>query len=152
MSNHQYPTAAKDIVFNINQRLQADYDVNFIRKIMKLQAILSFKKVKSSQNGINFGRVKIIRKLFAIQLTKLLSDSTLLINIDESSLNKKITSKYTWGFKGIQIKTKNNPFSGFTSLIIAILSNGERISFITNKLINTNNFIWFLKILVYWLN
>ena len=151
VSNHPYPTTARDIAFNINQKLQTDYNVNFIRKIMKQQANLSFKKAKSRPNGINFDRVKIIRKLFAIRLTKLLSDSTLLINIDESSLNRKITTKYTWGFKGIPIETKNNPFSGSTSLIMAILSNGEWISFITNNTINTENFVWFLKILDYWL-
>ena len=34
---------------------------------------------------------------------------------------------------------------------MTILSNGEWISFITNKTINTENFVWILKILDYWL-
>ena len=87
---------------------------------MKKQIGLSFKKVKPRPNNIDICRVKIIRKLFVFKLTKLISYKTLVINIDESSLNRRISTQYTWGFKGTPIESKNSPFISSMSLVMAI--------------------------------
>ena len=111
---------------------------------------LSFKKVKPRPNNIDICRVKIIRKLFAFKLTKLISDKTLVINIDESSLNRRIPTQYTWEFKGIPIESKNSPFISSMSFVMAIWSNGAWISFMMNETININNFLWLLMTLNHW--
>ena len=127
-----HPTSAKEITAYINKTLKINYEVNFIRKIMKQQANLSYKRIKPLLNNINLERVKIIRKLFAYKFTKLVSNKILIVNIDKSSINRRVSLKYSWGFKGSPIELKNSPFSGSVSLVLAICSNGAWISFITN--------------------
>ena len=144
-------TTAKEITAYINKTLKINYEVNFIRKFMKQQANLSYKRIKPRPNKINLERVKIIRKLFAYKFTKLVSNKTLIVNIDESSINRRVSSKYSWGFKGSPIELKNSPFYGSVNLVLAIYSNGAWISFITNKTIDSLYFLWFINILDSWL-
>ena len=152
LQENTHTITSKEIAAHVNQILQSDYDANFIRKIMKDQLMLRFKRIKQRPNNIDLYKVKLIRRLFALRFAKVVSEKTLIVNIDESSINRGISTKYSWGIKGIPIECRNSPFSGSISLVMAICSNGAWISFVLNETINSDNFIWFLKILHQWLS
>ena len=119
---------------------------------MKDQLMLRFKRIKQRPNNIDLYKVKLIKRLFALRFAKVVSEKTLIVNIDESSINRGISTKYSWGIKGIPIECRNSPFSGSINLVMAICSNGAWISFVINETINSDSFIWFLKILHQWLS
>ena len=76
-----------------------------------------------------------------------MSNETLLINIDESSINRNTKSNYSWGFKGTTIEAQSSSIADSVSIIMGIWSNGSWISFISNSTINFTTFTWFLKAL-----
>ena len=117
---------------------------------MRNEANLTFKRVKSRPNSIDLKRVCSIRNLFAIKFSKVVSKDALLINIDESSINRSVKIAYSWGVNGQPIEFQNISLSGSASIIMAICSNGAWISKVINETIDSNNFIWFLKILISW--
>ena len=149
--NYQYTTTAQEITEFINHKLHSNYNVDFIRKLMKSLTNLSFKKVKSRPSNIDFNKIKFIRKLFALKFAKIVSSQVLVVNIDESSINRGIMSNYSWGLKGVPIESKNCIFSGSLSLITAICSNDAWLSFMLDETIDSTKFVWFIKILHNWI-
>ena len=75
----------------------------------------------------------------------------MLINIDESSINRFVKTNYSWGYKGKPIEWRNALFTGSISWVLAIWSNGFWLWFLTSKTIDGKTFIWFLKTLNNWL-
>ena len=142
---------AKEITNHINLIQQKSYSVKYIRNFMKSQAKLTFKRVKSRPWNIDIEKISWIRGLFAVKFSKQIKKETLLINIDESSINRSTKEKYSWGFKGTPIEAKNVWFRGSVSMVMAICSNGSWINFVINETINSENFMWFLKIMNSWL-
>ena len=57
---------------------------------MKDQLMLRFKKIKQRPNNIGLYKVKLKRRLFALRFAKVVSEKTLIVNIDESSINRGI--------------------------------------------------------------
>ena len=151
IQRYAHTTTAQEITNFVNQELQEDFDVNFIRKIMKTQVNLSFKDVKPRPSNIDMNRIKLIRKLFALKFAKIITNEMLVINIDESSINRGITANYSWGLKGVPVESKNSLFSDSISLVMAICSNGSWMSFLMEETINSVNFVWFIKIVHNWL-
>ena len=142
---------AKEIKKYANLILDATYSVKFIRGFMKKKVNLSYRKIKSRLVSINMNKIKMIRNLFAVKFSQFISKDTLLINIDESSINRNTKLQYSWGFKGVPIESQNSLFVGSVSMVMAILSNGSWINFVINETINSTNFNWLLKILYNWL-
>ena len=103
---------------------------------MKSLTNLCFKKVKSRPSNIDFNKIKFIRKLFALKFAKIVSSQVLVVNIDESSINRGIMSNYSWGLKGVPIESNYCIFSGSLSLITAICSNGAWLSFMLDETID----------------
>ena len=97
LHNHSHTITAKEVTFHINQKLQNNFGVDFIRKVMKHHLRLSFKRVKLRPNSVNLEKVGAIRKLFAFKISKLISEDALIVNIDESSINRRVSTNYTWG-------------------------------------------------------
>ena len=150
--NAKSTITAKEVTVAIKKVLNASYSVSIIRKIMKNGVNLSFKKVKSRPRNIDLLKIKATRNLFAIKFSKIISEKLLLINIDESSINRSVKNAYSWGVKGYPIECQNSVISGSASMIMAICSNGAWITLVTNETINSGNFTWFLKILADWLH
>ena len=119
---------------------------------MKEDIKLSYKKIKSRPYNINFEKVRLTRILFSIKFTQIITNNTLLLNIDESSINRNLKTHYSWSLKGNKTEAKNSFIVGSASLIFGILSNGSSIGMITNGTINSLKFITFLKNLKEWLN
>ena len=149
--NFKSTLTAKEITNKVNDELNTSYSANIIRSIMKNDANLSFKRVKSRPNSIDLNRINSIRNLFSIKFAKIVTEKTLIINIDESSINRNVKSVYSWGVKGLPIESQNSVFAGSVSLIMAICSNGAWISKVINETIDSENFIWFIKVMISWL-
>ena len=146
-----YSIDCKEITQEVNNDLETYYPTYFIRKFMKEKLNYSYKRIKSRPNNINLDRIKSIRSLYATKLKQTITSSTLIINIDESSLNRHMKYNYGWSLKGVPWETKNSPFSNSASLWLAICSNGAWISLISNETINSIKFMLFLDHLHSWL-
>ena len=117
---------------------------------MKTLGNLSYKRVKTRPSNIEMNMIKLIRKLFALKFAKIVSSKVLVVNIDESSINRGIMTNYSWGIKGVLIESKNCIFSGSLSLVMAICSNDTWLSFMLDETVNSLKFIWFIKIFHSW--
>ena len=150
--NTKHISTVKEVTLFVNKSLNSTYSIGFIRVFMKNHINLSFKRVKLRPSNINLDKIFSIRNLFTFKISKTISKETLLINIDESFINRNIKSNCSRGFKGSPIETQNAATEGSVSMIMGICSNGSWINLIINKTINSNYFEWFLKIMGNWLN
>ena len=148
-SNNAYD--AKEVSDYVNNSLNTTYPVYFIRNIMKNELKLSFKRVNPRPNRINIEKLKWTRLLFIVNFCKAITANTLIVNIDEASINRHITKNYSWTIKGKQWEALNTPFTGSTSICMAICSNGSWICLLTNQTFNSNRFLVFFEYLEDWL-
>ena len=79
---------------------------------MKTELNLSYKRVHPRPNSICLNRIKAIRQLFIVKSLQEVSIDYLIINIDETSINRHIKTNYSWSVKGISKEVLNSPFSG----------------------------------------
>ena len=79
---NSHMTTSIEITEFVNHELNSDFDSNFIRKIMKTETRFSFKRAKPRLSNINLDRVKLIRQIFTIKFSKLVSNQAIIINID----------------------------------------------------------------------
>ena len=92
-----------------------------------------------------------IRKLFCIKFAKEINPQTLIVNIDESNINYKTKTNYSWCRKGTNRDFKCLPFSGSINMIMSIFSNGAW--FWVFKTGNTNGEVFnaYLECMLSWL-
>ena len=131
--NTKHTSTVKVVTLFVNKSLNSTYFIGYIRVFMKIHIDLSFKRVKSKTSNINLDKIFSIRNLFTIKFTKIISKETLLINIDESSINRNIKSNCSWGFKWLPIEVRNAAIEGSVSIIMGICSNDSWINLIINK-------------------
>ena len=136
---------------HINLKLNKSYQSSWIRWIMKNDLNLTYKRVKPRPNNVDFGKIKACRQLFAIEFSKLVEKSSLVINIDETSINRHIKSNYSWSKKGRTNEAKNSSFIGSINVVMAIWSNGNWFSLLMNNTSDSDNFSMFIKQLNRWL-
>ena len=148
----QHAFNVQDVTDYVNSELTESFPSYFIQKFMKSSMRLTYKKVKPRPNNINLCKLEMIRVLFSIKITKLLNDSTLVINMDQSSINRHMKSNRSWGLRGAEIECKNSNFSGSVSLCMAILSNGSWFWLMTDETIEAQKIIQFLWNLSKWLS
>ena len=79
-----------DVTNHINIKLNKDYKPSVIRRLMKTELNLIFKKVKPRPNNVNFDILKVSRQLFSEKYPQIISSDTLVINLDETSLINKL--------------------------------------------------------------
>ena len=60
-------------------------------------------------------------------------------------------SNRSWGFKGVEIESKNTNFSGSVSIWMAILPNGSWFWLLTSETINSEKIVLFINRLAKWL-
>ena len=89
---------AKDMADHINLKFNSSFKVEFQRKFMRIKANLRYKKIKFRPNNVNFMKIACTRRLFAVMFSKAINDNTQVINIDESSINRNLKTKYSWIF------------------------------------------------------
>ena len=62
---------------------------------MRNKTNLRYKKIKSRLSNVNFMIIGSTRRLFAVMFSKAINDNTLVINIDESFINRNLKTKYS---------------------------------------------------------
>ena len=147
----QHAFNVKDVANYIYEELGLSFSVNFVRRFMKTNMNLMYKRVKPRPNNIDLVKLDLTRKLFAVKIAKCLSETTLIINMDQSFINRNMKSNRSWGLKGVEIELKNSIFSGSVSLWMAVLSNGSWICLLTNETIDSEKIIKILNHLAKWL-
>ena len=95
---------------HINLKFNKNYQSNLIRQIMKIELNLTYKRVKPRPNNVDFNKINESRQLFAIKFSKLIKISSLVINIDETLINRHIKSNYSCSKKGKANEAKNLTF------------------------------------------
>ena len=112
IKNQEYTFTSNDVARYVNSALNSSYSSTIIRKLMKDELNLSYKKIKSRPNNVDFSKIRSARILFAIKFAKFINKNTLILNLDESSINRSIKNDYSWSLKGISKEAKNAPFVG----------------------------------------
>ena len=123
-----------------------------LEKILKYNLHMSFKHIKSRPNSIDLNRVKAIKQLYIVKLWQEITVDTLIVNIDESSINCSIMSNYSWRIKGVAKEATYAPFSGSLSIIMSILSNGNWMALFKNSTTNADIFKTYFQQLPKWIN
>ena len=151
MINSIYPIYAIQATKLLNDKLKTLYKPNLIRKLLMLELNCRFKKVKPRPSSINMDKIRAVRQLFAVRFWQQITSNTLVVSIDEMSINRHIKSNFSWGIKGISKETISSPFVGSISLIMAIWSNGGWMEYMDNETIDGNKFCIFLSNLNKWI-
>ena len=118
---------------------------------MKEKWNLRFSRYKSRPNNADLQKLKISRSLFSVKFTQMLDNKSLIINIDESFINRNTKIDYAWNKKGDVKEYNNSSFIGSVSLILAILSNGACVAMIVNSSINSELFWEFIRYMKNWI-
>ena len=143
--------SAKKIQQVIKKKLNVKISLCSIRRYLREGLSLSYKKGWKRRMDIDQTRLKHLRVLYTIRLTKMINQDTLLINIDETSLSNEVLSNYSWLKKGENWELFNEKFWGSLSLILAITSNGDYIGATVLKSLDSNIFVSFLMMTIDWI-
>ena len=91
--------------------------------------------------NVDFERLLLSRILFSMHFSKIINDDLLLINIDESWLNKATKANYSWVSAGKNSETQNINLTNTMSIVLAICSNGSWVEILSNNTLNADRFI-----------
>ena len=84
--NWEYPYTVGDVKEYIDDEFDRNFPARLVRKVMINDLRLRFKKWKSRPFAFNVSKIKASRKLFCAHFIDRLEPSTLIVNIDESTL------------------------------------------------------------------
>ena len=151
-TNHiQKYTEAQRSTFNskdICEYIKMEYDVLLPKRIiidyLKKNLNFSFKRVSSRPVLKDFSKIDALKWLFAVEITNIIDNSKILVNIDEVTFGRSTKSNYSWTKRGANWSSSNISFSSSLSLIWAITSLGD---WWASHLESTNNFTTFIEIL-----
>ena len=73
-----------------------------------------------------------------------MNENTLVINVDESTINRSCKLNYSWSKKGQTSEFKNTIFQGSLSVILAVFSDGNWLMGVKRNIINLDVFIQFM--------
>ena len=79
---------------------ELDYSVTTLRKIMRRELRLRFKKIKPLVPQTNRLRCVLCRQQYAMTMLEALASGKRVINVDESWLSSTVFKRYSWAKKG----------------------------------------------------
>ena len=82
IKNREYIFISNDVYHYVNLALNSSYSSTIIRKLMKNELNLSYKKIKSRPNNVEFSKIQSERILFAIKFAKVINKNTLILNLE----------------------------------------------------------------------
>ena len=95
-----------------------------IRQHLKLAHNLSYKKGNPRPALLDTNRIRFIKQLFCVKFARRLSDVKILVNIDESTIQKDTCCKYSWLERGKSWSITNILFKKSINTISAVTTNG----------------------------
>ena len=123
-----------------------------IRKHLKSCERLSFKKGSSRPYALDVDKQKLQKQLFWVRLSQKLSSIKMLINLDESTINKDTKNNYSKLKIGKHCSINNIIFKGSMNLISWITTSGLAVNLLKYTTSNSSLLIKFLKQLFEWLS
>ena len=94
--NTHHTFTCGDVTIHTNQTLNMNLTQAFVLKFMKTHCNLSYQRVKSRPNTIDFGRIFVSKTYFTIRFPQIIDRDTLIVNVEESSMNRHIKFIYFW--------------------------------------------------------
>ena len=119
-------------------------ETDVIRKALKINLGYSYKRCSSRPLLLNRSLSKLKKVLLSVKLWKMITQSTVLVNVDESSFSRSTKANYSWSLKGSSSSISNIIFWGSISIVSAITSNGVSIGGIRKGTIDSNSFIKYI--------
>ena len=95
-----------------------------IRQHLKLAHNLSYKKGNPRPALLDTNRIRLIKQLFCVKFARRLSDVKILVNIDESTIQKDTCCKYSWLERRKSWSITNILFKKSINTISAVTTNG----------------------------
>ena len=142
------------IVSDMQSRLQANTNLHIskdlVLDLMKKDRNLSYTRCRSRPNN-NLSRVNSSRYLFTVRFSQIFGSRTLIINVDESSINRNTKLNYAWSVRNDPKEYQNTPFKGSISLVFAIFSNRAWYSILINSTINSELLCHFIHKMSIWI-
>ena len=151
MNITESPFIADDITKKIKEDLGIKVDERSIRELKKNKFDYSFKRVSSRSIQDDSYRLNLIKKLFAIEYLHKLKTGNLIVNVDEVLFSNKTKINYSWAKKGEAANIQNVLFGCSISMIVSITSRGEWFRSHLKSNNNSDQFIYFLKKLLLWI-
>ena len=119
-----------------------------IRKHLKRKEHQSFKKGNSRPVTLNMERLKLLKSLFWVKLSKRFQEIKMLINVNERSSGKDTTKNYSWLKTRKDCSIKNIKFISSVNMILSMTTSG--LSFNMFKYAaRTANDLWIFQKLVF---
>ena len=103
---------------------------------MKDDCRVSYRRLSSRPKYVENSNLLQSRALFCTKFLMSLNSNTLIINVDESIINRNLKLNYSWGIKGVEKECQNEFVTKSINLILALLSNVTWIWLLWNETIN----------------
>ena len=145
------PFTAKDIWTRLNTVFNKDYSENLIRRHLKEDLGMSFRKVTTKPIRVDTKKLFVIRNLFWYKISKHIDEYVLLVNVDESSFNSSISNNRGWFKKRRAAEVFCSTFTGSWFMILAITSDGDYYAFVLSGRNSTIIYKRFLESFESWL-
>ena len=142
---------AADVQEYIKDQLLVSIPLHQIRKHLKINEKLSYKKGNPRPVNLDVSRVKLLKQLFWIRFANQLSGIKMLINIDESSITKGTKKNYSWLRTGRSCSITNLKINNSINMITAITTTGLTINMLKYKSTNAEIFKCFLDYMLFYL-
>ena len=138
---------SRDVQDHFQNCLSITIPLHKIKKNLKQKEHLSYKKVNSRPIAHDVEWVKLLKKLFWIKIAERPTGIKVLINIDESSITRDTSTKYSWLRTGMSCSIANIGFKRSIILISAITTKGRVINMIKSESTTSKTFTAFLRYL-----
>ena len=142
------PWTAKNISYHLLSEMGVAIPKRVVREILIKMLGMKYKKGLSRLVSFNEEKNILSKQWFAIRLWKVLDQFDMLVNVDESSFSRLTKKCYSWIPKGKQQIIKNIWFLNSWSLVTAITSTGSVMAAKSDKSVNSELFVNFMKELV----
>ena len=119
--------------------------MNRWRNILKDSLEWSHRRISSQPNNVDFVKIRACRNLFSVKLRRWLKQKSVVMNVDECSINRKTKSNYSWVLKYKWKDFQNVSFSNWISVVLWIMSSGHWVWSIIQHTVNSKIFSTFLK-------
>ena len=112
---------------------------------MKTSLNLNYKKGNKRPLNLDKERHNLLQQLYAVMLAKQLPNIKLLLNIDESTINRDTWNHYSWLRRGESWRLNNIIFKKSINTISLIVNNGLLINLFKYQATNAKHLVWFIK-------
>ena len=136
---------SEDVRIYIKRKLSVLIPVHQIRRNLKTNEHLSFKKGSLRPLSLDSKKLELRKQLFWVLLAHRLSEIKIQINIDESSFSRDTKRDYSWLMKGKSLSITNIVFRGSINVISWITNLGDTINLFKYTRSNAKNSLKFLK-------